>query len=89
MENIWKMLQDIIYDRLPIRNIGDITEEIEKAIFLINATKRATIKNLYDSFWTRLIYMIEKKGNEINGKCSYVFFQWRVKNYALPKNLIL
>ena len=43
---LWKMLQDIIYDRLPIRNIGDLTEEIEKAIFIINAIKRATIKNL-------------------------------------------
>ena len=66
MENIWKMLQDIIYDRLLIRNIGDLTEEIEKAIFLINATKRATIKNLYDTFRTRLIHVIEKKRNEIN-----------------------
>jgi len=66
MENIWKMLQDIIYDRLPIRNIGDLTEEIEKAIFLINATKKAIIKNLYDTFRTRLIHVIKKKGNEIN-----------------------
>jgi len=57
------MLQDIIYDRLPIRNIGDLTEEIEKAIFLMNATKRATIKNLY---WTRLIHVIKNKENEIN-----------------------
>ena len=61
-----KMLQDIIHDRLPIRNIYDLTEEIEKDIFLIIATKRATIKNLYDTFRTRLIHVIEKKGNEIN-----------------------
>ena len=34
IENIWKMLQDIIYDRLPIRNIDDLTEEIEKTTFV-------------------------------------------------------
>ena len=57
MENIWKMLQYIIYNRLLIRNIGDLTEEIEKPI-RIYATKSATIKNLYDTFRTRLICVI-------------------------------
>ena len=60
MENVWKMLQDIICDRY------HLTEEIEKAIFFINATKRSPMRNLYDTIMTRLIQVIEKKENEIN-----------------------
>jgi len=33
-ENVYKMLQDITYDRLPIRAISDLKEEIEKLFFL-------------------------------------------------------
>ena len=66
MENVWKMLQDIIYDRSSISTVGDLKEEIVKAFFLINSTRRAAVINLYDTFRTRLINVIELKGNQIN-----------------------
>ena len=56
-------LQDIIYDRLPIRTFGDLKDEMEIAFFLMDPTKRSALINLYDRFRTRFIHVIEKKGN--------------------------
>jgi len=66
MENIWKMLEDIIYDRSPLLSRGDLMEEIRKAFLLINTSKRGHILNLYGTFRARLVNVIVKKGNEIN-----------------------
>jgi len=66
MENIWKMLQDIIYDRSAILNFAELREEIRKAFQVINQSKRKVIINLYETFRGRLVKVIVNKGNEIN-----------------------
>lgn len=66
MENIWKILEDIIYDRSPVMSLGDLMEEIRKAFLLINTSKRGTIINLYESFRSRLVKVIVNNGNEVN-----------------------
>jgi len=66
MENVWKILEDTIYDRSPIVCIDDLKEEIIKGFFTINSTKRPTIIHLYDSFRLRLLNVIENKGKQIN-----------------------
>jgi len=40
MENIWKMLEDIIYDRSSILSLIDLKEEIQKAFLVINRSKK-------------------------------------------------
>jgi len=66
MENIWKMLEDIIYDRSPIISLSDLKQEVQNGFFLLNSSKRGTIIHLYETFRKRLIKVIENNGNEIN-----------------------
>ena len=66
MENIWKILEDIIYDRFPIISVDELKKEIEKAFFRLNTTKRPVLINLYETFRQRLLNVIERKGNQIN-----------------------
>ena len=40
MENTWKILEDIIYDRSAKLNIADLKVEIQKAFLVINTVKR-------------------------------------------------
>ena len=66
MENIWKLLQDVIYDRSPITSLNELKEEIKKGFLHLNSNKRSIIINLYDTFRSRLIELIVNKGNQIN-----------------------
>jgi len=66
MENIWKMLEDIIYNIFPIISVDVLKKEIEKAFFRLNTTKRPVLINLYETFRQRLLNVIERKGNQIN-----------------------
>ena len=43
MENIWKMLEDIIYDRSATTSLCDSMEEIRKVFLLMNTSKRGNI----------------------------------------------
>jgi len=65
-ENIWKMLQDIIYDRSPFICLDELKVAIQNGFFLLNSTKRSVIMHLYDTFRKRLVNVIERNGNEIN-----------------------
>ena len=64
MENIWKMLEDIIYDRSPIISVNELKKEIEKSFFHLNTTKRPVLINLYETFRKRLLNVIERKKNQ-------------------------
>ena len=66
IENIWKMLEDIIYDRSGILNIADLKEEMQKAFLVINTTKRRIIINLYETFRGTFVKLIVNNGNQIN-----------------------
>ncbi|MGL4390516.1 MAG: transposase, partial [Carnobacterium maltaromaticum] len=66
MENIWKVLEDVIYDRSPLTSQGDLIEEVRKAFLLINTTKRELIINLYKTFRNRLVKVLVNNDNEIN-----------------------
>ena len=66
MEKIWKMLEDIIYDRSPILSLIDLKEEIQKAFLVINGSKRRNIINLYETFRGYLVKVIKNNGNQIN-----------------------
>ena len=65
MENIWKILDDVIYDRSQLMSLADL-REIQKAFLVVNTTKRGILKNLYETFRGRLVKMIVNNGNEIN-----------------------
>lgn len=66
MENIWKLLQDVIYDRSPIKSLVELKEEISKGFYHLNSNKRSTIINLYHTFRSRLVELIVNNGNQIN-----------------------
>ena len=62
-ENIWKMLQDIIYDGKSFENKANLEKSINKAFRVINDDKRSTIVNIYNSYRHRLCCVLNSKGN--------------------------
>ena len=60
------MLKDIIYDRSPILSLIDLKEKIQKALLVINGSKKGNIINLSETFRGRLVKVIKNNGNQIN-----------------------
>jgi len=77
MKNIWKMLEDITYDRSAVLNIANLKKDIQKAFLVINTTKIRIIINLYETFRNCLVKVIVNNGNQIN---NYLLI---IINYAL------
>ena len=63
MENVWKMLSDIIYDGPQCKNVQQLDEKCKEAIKIINNEKINTLKNLYGSIPTRLCEVLKHQGN--------------------------
>ena len=66
MENILKILCDIIYSRIQPRNIKELREKLFEAIDAINKDKRYIIKNTYSTFKERLTKFLITKRNLCN-----------------------
>lgn len=65
MENVWKMIEDIVYDRHAFYSNKDLVDAIGDSIMIINKTKRDSIIHLYVTYRKRLVDVIEKCGNNI------------------------
>ena len=66
MENVWKMISDIVYlDEQPL-NINQLEERVIKAVHLINTEKRDVTKSLFNTFLHRLTRILISKGNILN-----------------------
>lgn len=65
VENIWKMIDDMVYDRLPFNSAEMLKKSIEDAILQINLNKRYVICNMYKCYRKRLLDVIEKCGKQL------------------------
>lgn len=66
MENIWKMMSDIIYNHNQPQNKEELKRKIDDAVLIINTERRETIVGLYKGFRKRLTTLLVKGGNIIN-----------------------
>lgn len=66
IENVWKMMDDIIYDRSIFNSKEDLINEIKKTFLHFNQSRRSSIISLYQSYRSRLCKVLEMKGNQIN-----------------------
>jgi len=66
VENIWKMLSDIVYDGNQPRNIKELRQKVHAAADVINNEKRGVILNMYGTFRSRLTKVLIRNGNVIN-----------------------
>lgn len=66
MENIWKMISDIVYMDGQPQNKKILEEKINEAVLRINSDKLQVTTGLYASFRTRLTQVLVSKGNIIN-----------------------
>lgn len=64
-ENIWKIIEDQVYDCSPFHTRKHLMDSIEAAILQINSGKRDVICKMYESYRKRLIDVIDKCGNTI------------------------
>ena len=62
MENIWKMLSDVMYLANQSRNLNDLREQIFQAVSVLNSEKRKISKNLYCTFRQRSTTVLVRKG---------------------------
>jgi len=66
IENVWKLISDLVYDASQPKNIKELRLKINDAVDIINNEKRSVILNLYDTFRSRLTKVLIKNGNVIN-----------------------
>jgi len=66
MENVWKMLSDIVYDGKQPKNKQQLTDLITQAFLEINMNRRQAIINLYGSFRRRLCDVLKNNGKLCN-----------------------
>lgn len=66
VENIWKILSDFVYAEKQPKTVLELRQKINQAADMINNTKRHVIINLYQTFRSRLVNVLIKKGNIIN-----------------------
>lgn len=64
-ENVWKLMSDIVYDGEQFRNIGQLTEKINHAVYLINTSKRDIIKSMFNNYTCRLTKLLINHGNRL------------------------
>ena len=50
MENVWKMISDIVYDDFKPQTKQDLANKIHNAILKINCYKKQTIIDLHSNF---------------------------------------
>lgn len=63
IENIWKTLKDLTYDSQGFKNKEDLWIKIQVAKEKIELEKKDMIKNLYDTYVSRILSIIENKGD--------------------------
>ena len=66
MENVWKMLSNIVYDGQQAENKQQLTDLVNQAFLEINMNRRNDIIHLYDTFRKRLCDVLKNNGNLCN-----------------------
>ena len=66
MENIWKMISDLVYESLQPKNNKDLEQRIWHAVDEINQRKRVVVVDLFETFRCRLTKVLRCNGNIIN-----------------------
>lgn len=62
IENMWKVLSDLVYDAGQPKNLNDLKIRILKATETINNERRDIIKNMYSGFRHRLTSVLKSNG---------------------------
>ena len=62
IENIWKVMSDIVYDGCQPKNLKDLHQRIIEAANTINNEKRDIVKKLYSGFRHRLTTVLKSNG---------------------------
>lgn len=65
MENVWKMLSDIVYDGNQFYKADAMWLSVKNAVDQINLTKRENIKSFFTRYGSRLLAIIDNKGNQL------------------------
>lgn len=65
MENIWSMLQDVVYKFKKARNLKELVNNIKTAVHVLNTEKREEIKSLFDSVPKRFCDVIAFGGRKL------------------------
>jgi len=66
VEDVWKLISDIVYDGPQFRNKEDLVSAIQKAICHINSQERQKLESLYGSIRSRLCKVLSRSGNLCN-----------------------
>lgn len=66
MENVWAMIEKIIYDGPLARNLSQLEELIHGAVIHINNTQRHSLVGLVNSMPDRCMSVIQKRGGKID-----------------------
>lgn len=65
-ENIWKIISDEVYDQKQYDSAELLWQSIQEVVDDLNASRKETFKNIYNSYNKRLLDVIDAKGNPIN-----------------------
>ena len=63
VENIWKMLSDIVYDGPQMKNIKDLEEKIIESTNILNNEKKQVIQSLFSNYRRRLCDVLVNLGS--------------------------
>ena len=66
IEDVWKLLSDMVYDGPQYKNRSELNVAIKKAIDHINVYCRDKIVNLYGTMGSRICTVLQKKGGLCN-----------------------
>lgn len=62
IENVWRLLKDIVYDGDVIQNKNQVWERIENAVLEINRKEPSPIVNMYTNYIQRILELIQRNG---------------------------
>lgn len=65
IENLWKIISDVVYEHGSFDRDEELWQMIQQAKKHIEANEKTKLKNLYDSMNSRLLEVIETKGEKI------------------------
>ena len=66
VEDVWKMISDIVYDGPQFQNLKDLELKVKNAIEAINCGNRNSILDLYSSLRGRFCKVLQTRGNLYN-----------------------
>lgn len=66
IENVWKLLSDLVYDGPQFKNVNDLRKAIESSVETLNTRDRYKVMTIRDSIQRRLRKVIECNGDKVN-----------------------